>query len=97
MTYLLSPHAKDDLDDISDYIANRSGSEDVADRFIDLLTARFHLIACNPYIGRRRDDLRPHLRSFPVGEYLIFYRVENDNVRILRVAHGNRDIASLLG
>ncbi len=97
MTYLLSSQAKADLDDISDYIANRSGSDDIADRFLDLLRDRFELISNSPYIGRRRDDdLRPGGRSFPLSEYIIFYRVEDDFVRILRIVHGNRDIAALL-
>ena len=51
-----------------------------------------------PEAGRRRDhDLRPGVRTFPVGEYLIAYRVEAKNVRILRVVRGSRDIEALLG
>jgi tagatose 1,6-diphosphate aldolase len=39
--------------------------------------------------SRKRDlDLRPGLRSFPVGEYVIFYRIDEYNVLILRVIHG---------
>ena len=51
---------------------------------IDSITARFALLALQPYIGRRRDeDLRPGVRSFVVGDYLIAYRVDGDNVLIL--------------
>ena len=33
------------------------------------------LLASYPNLGRARDeDLRPGLRSFPVGEYVIIYR-----------------------
>ena len=53
---------------------------------IDSITARFALLARQPYIGRRRDeDLRPGVRSFVVGDYVIAYRVDGDNVLILRV------------
>jgi len=49
-------------------------------------------------MGRRRDhDLRPGLRSFPVGEYVIIYRVEGPDVLILHVMRGSRDIEGLLG
>jgi plasmid stabilization system protein ParE len=49
-----------------------------------------------PHLGRRRDeDLRPGLRSFPVGEYAIIYRVETEDVLILHVIHGSRDIEGL--
>jgi toxin ParE1/3/4 len=48
-------------------------------------------------VGRRRDDdLRPGLRSFPVGRYIIIYRVEDDDVMILHVISGDRDIEPLL-
>jgi hypothetical protein len=42
---------------------------------------------------RRDTDLRPGLRSFPIANYVIFYRVESDgSVLILRVLHGSRDL-----
>jgi hypothetical protein len=40
--------------------------------------------------------LRPGLRSFPVLQYVIVYRIEDDDVVILHVFHGSRDIESLL-
>jgi toxin ParE1/3/4 len=71
---------------------------DVADRFIESLTQRFYLLATSPYLGRRRDeDLRLGMRSFAVGKYLILYRVEGDDVLILHVVRGSRDIEALFG
>jgi plasmid stabilization system protein ParE len=44
---------------------------------VDSITDRFLLLGSHPFIGRTRDeDLRPDLRSFPVGEYIILYRIE---------------------
>ena len=92
----LAPEAEAELDNIWYYIARESGSLEIADRFVDSLTATFLLLASHPYIGRRRDDLRPGLRSFPMGNYLIVYRVEEGkNVLILHVMHGRRDIDAL--
>ena len=34
-------------------------------------------------------------RSFPVGEYVIIYRIEDDDVVILRVLRDSRDMAAL--
>ncbi len=48
-----------------------------------------------PYLGRQRDELRAGMRSFPLGNYLVFYRVQEDAVLILRVLHGRRDIDAL--
>jgi toxin ParE1/3/4 len=58
---------------------------------------RESLLAGHPHIGRHRDeDLRPGLRSFPVGEYVIIYRVEGKDVLILHIFRGSRDIEALL-
>ena len=47
-------------------------------------------------MGRQRDDdLRPGIRTFPVGEYIIAYRIERDDVLILRVLRGSRDIDAI--
>ena len=99
MAHRLAPEAEADLYDIWYYVAQESGrSIEIADRLIDLIAARFLLLARHQYIGRRRDeDLRPGLRSFAVGEYLIIYRVEAEDVLILHVVRGTRDIQALLG
>jgi toxin ParE1/3/4 len=44
-----------------------------------------------PHAGRTRNEIRPGYRSFPVGEYLIFYRVMEPGVRIMHVVHGRMD------
>ena len=49
-------------------------------------------------LGRPRDDdLGIGLRSFPVGEYVIVYLVEDKKVFIFRVVHGRRDMEELFG
>ena len=71
---------------------------EVANRLIDSITDRFFLLSSHPYLGRARDDdFGPGSRSFPVGEYVIVYCVEDDDALILRVAHGRRDIEALFG
>jgi toxin ParE1/3/4 len=98
MAHRLAPEVEAELDNIWYYIARESGSVEVADRLIDSITHRFFLLASHPYVGRRRDrDLRPSLRSFPVGEYVIIYRIEGEDVMILHVTHGHRDMEALFG
>jgi toxin ParE1/3/4 len=98
MNHRRSPLADSDLDEIWYYVASQSGSMDVADRLIGSITDRFFLLASYPNLGRARDeDLRHGLRTFPVGEYVIFYRIEDESVVILRVLRGNRNIAALFG
>jgi len=98
MAHRLAPQAAADLDDIWYYVAIESGSVEIADRFVDSITERFLLLAGYPYLGRPRDDdLGISLRSFPVGEYVIVYLVEDEEVFILRVVHGRRDMEELFG
>jgi toxin ParE1/3/4 len=98
MGHIRSPQADSDLDSIWFYVASESGSVEVADRLIDSIAERFLLLADYPNLGRRRgDDLRPGLRSFAVSEYVIFYRLQGEDVYILRVLHGNRNIQALFG
>ena len=83
MGHLRSPQADSDFDDIWYYVASKSGSFDIADRFVESITSRFAILASHPNIGRARDqDLRRGLRSFPAGEYLIIYRIRDDDVLI---------------
>ena len=96
MAYRIAPEAEAELDDIWYYIAKESGSIEIADGVIDSFTDRFFLLARFPQMGRRRDeDLRPGLRSFVGGEYVIIYRVGDGDVLILHVLRGSRDLGAL--
>jgi toxin ParE1/3/4 len=98
MPHRISPQAESELDAIWDYIARQSGNADIADRFVASLTDRFYLLSLSPYLGRRRDDdLRPGMRSFPVGQYIILYRVEKEDVLILHVVRDSRNLEALFG
>jgi toxin ParE1/3/4 len=48
-------------------------------------------------MGTPRDTLAPGLRSFPVGSYLVFYRVVPEGIEVARILHGARDLKELLG
>ena len=98
MSHRVASRAAGELDDIWYYVAEESGSIDVANRLVDSITDRFSPLSSHPYLGRSRNrDFGAGSRSFPVGEYVIVYCVENEDVMILRVAHGRRDIDALFG
>jgi toxin ParE1/3/4 len=94
--FRLAPEAEAELDDIWLYIARASGSIDVATRVVESIAEHFWLLAQYAYLGRARDeDLRPGLRSFPAGDYLIVYRIADEGVVwILHVVHGRRDLGT---
>lgn len=94
MSHRLSLEARADLDELWFYVASDRSIE-AADRLVDALTARFVLLSAYPRAGRRRDMLRPGIRSLPVAPYVVFYRIEGDDVLIQRVVRGSRDLESL--
>jgi len=95
MAHRLAPEAEADLDELWHYVASDSSIE-IADRLVDSLTTRFLLLGTYPRAGRRRDDLRSGMRAFAVGDYVVLYRVEGNDVLIQRVVRGSRDLEALL-
>lgn len=43
-------------------------------------------------MGRARPELGIDIRSFPVGNYLIFYIVDEEQLNLVRVIEGHRDL-----
>jgi toxin ParE1/3/4 len=60
------------------------------------MTQKFVALGRNQMMGRARPELRPDLRSFPYGAYLILYRAIDDGVEIVRVVHGARNLEDLI-
>ena len=91
---MLAPEASEDLDDIWEYIT--ADNLDAADRWVARLFDAFDQIAQNPGIGHRRTDLTNEAVLFwPVGRYLIIYRIAA-TVGIVAVTQGSRDIPQFL-
>lgn len=87
-----APQADLDLDSIWDFLA--SDSIQAADKQIGRIGEIFEMLVDNPLAGRERRELRAGLRSFAVGNYVIFYVPIPDGVEIVRVMHGRQDIGS---
>lgn len=89
----ISRTAARELDEIwySIAIDNQSATE----RLVVQFHAAFQVISLGPQIGREWSDLGPNLRSFVVGNYLIFYQIGEDLVSIVRVWNAGRELRSL--
>ena len=77
--------AESDLDGIWDYIARDAPAN--ASRFLRRIEGVCSIVADNPLVGRSREELVPGLRSFPIGNYLLFYIPIEDGIEIVRVCH----------
>ena len=86
-----SESAKQDLRDIWRGLAEYSGLS-FADSTLAKIESKFRLLAKFPSSGRMRDELSVGLRSYPAGDFAIFYRILDMTVEVVRVLHGRRDI-----
>ena len=88
---VISPEAEIDLLDIWLYIAE--DHPDNADRFLDKLYILKPLSLVNfNEIGIDRDDLVLGLKSFPVDNYVFYFRRIKKGIELVRVLHASRDI-----
>jgi toxin ParE1/3/4 len=94
MSFRFHPAASDDLKAI--YATIAMDGEQAAAGMIETLYRACQFLGDTPYGGRARPDLGTDLRSFPVGNYLLIYRVIEGGVQIIYVAHGRRDLAALV-
>lgn len=91
--YVLRKKVRQELDEIWEYIARDDA--DAADRWIYKLRDSFRMLAENPRVGHTRKDLTDKkVRFWPVGKYIIIYRIQADDILIVAITQGARDIPS---
>lgn len=90
----VSPLARRDLFEIWQYTCDEWGTVQ-ADRYLRQINTSFGSIADNPEIHRERHEVDPPVRIHRMSSHLIIYRVEDENVLILRVVHGRRNWTGL--
>jgi toxin ParE1/3/4 len=94
MTRLLKrPEAAVDLEDIWWFIAQDSLPD--ADEFLDRIQAKLLKLAEFPQMGMSQNELKPNLRSFAIGNYLVFYFPLMDGIDVVRILHGARDVEAI--
>jgi len=86
----IAAQAKQDLRDVWRGFTEFSGLAK-ADAVLEGIEEKFQLLLQFPRSGVKRDELREGLRSFPAGEFVVFYRVEESAIEVVRVLHGRRD------
>lgn len=91
--FVRTRRARQDLIEVWKYIA--ADNSTAADALLDRIDESCRTLAEHPQLGPSRHDIRPGLRYFIVGEYVILYRTIDDGVEIVRVVHGRRDLSGL--
>jgi toxin ParE1/3/4 len=94
MKVRFAPSARRDLLAIGDYIASRN--PDRAESFVEELVEACNALGNHPEryaVVPRYRNLGIRSRSY--ARYLIFYRINDVGVGIMRVVHGMRDLTDL--
>ena len=85
-----TPEAEDDLRQVFRYTLETWGPRQ-RDTYRALAWRTFRHLARFPGLGRLRDELAPNMRSYPLGQHVIFYEVVPDGINIRRILHSARD------
>lgn len=96
MRITVLPAARDDLRDIWRFGARMWG-EVQADRYSDVLNAAIEGLGVHPFMGPTAAEVCPGLRRLVVRSHVVFYRVEAEVLRVVRVLHGSRDAGRWAG
>lgn len=91
--FRISDQAAQDIENIWKYVAQNNLQ--AANNLFDTLRESFAKLAKFSQIGRQRPELAFSLRSFPVKNYLIFYRSIDEGIEIVLILHGSQDIETI--
>lgn len=78
--------ARLDLRSIVRYTKRTWGAERQV-RYADRLLKSTNDLLSHPHLGATRVDIAPDLRNLPVGQHVIYYRVLDTSIRIVRILH----------
>lgn len=87
--------AKAEVDLIDNWLYVPEDQPVNADRLLDRLNEAALLLAETPGMGVARPDLSEGLKSFPVENYILYYRVKLPDLELMRVLSASRDVDSV--
>lgn len=93
MTALLlvvAPAAQEDLREMYRY-GVRNWGQRKAGEYLEHFKDCFWLLTTEPSIGIVRPELGDGLRSFAAKQHVVFYRLTESQVQIVRVLHGRQE------
>ena len=94
-----TPEAKNDLSEIKKYISEELKSPIAATNTVSRITKRIRDLEHFPELGEQLSsiiDIDSDYRFLVCANYISFYRLDGNDVYIIRVIHGKRDYAAVL-
>lgn len=92
-TYRLYPKAIEDLESIYLYSERKFGLKRTED-YIFAVEASFQYLANEPLIAKKCDYIRQDLRGFSVGSHIVFFKITDYGIAIIRILHQSMDFCS---
>ena len=88
--------AREDFLKIKRYIAKESGNKGIALSYTEKLRQQCRKLAqISGTVGMHRPELAEGLRSFPYGNYVIFFRYNEEFLEVVTIVEGHRDMTPL--
>jgi toxin ParE1/3/4 len=91
--YVINILASRDLNEIADYFAENN--LEAGERFFRAFNRKCQQLVAFPNSGKSYAEIRSDLRGIALEGYVIFYRVLDEGIEILRVVSGRRNFPSL--
>ncbi len=91
--FIISPTASQDLNKIADYFLTVNVT--AGEKLFQLFNHKIKHLTQFPLIGRSYNHIKPSLRGLPLKGYIIFYRVSDDQIEILRIVNGHQNLSDL--
>jgi toxin ParE1/3/4 len=95
-TFSLSKEAEIDLTEIWMY-SNETWSSQQADRYINLIFDEIDNICRYSNSGKSKATIREGYRAAKVKSHIIFYRIVDEIIEVIRILHERMDIENRLG
>jgi toxin ParE1/3/4 len=89
--YRLTPTAERDLEAIWEYTTQQWGAEQ-ADHYVDILTSAFAELAQFPKAAPACDRIRPGYRRSRVERHMIYFRLTDYGIAVIRLLHERMDV-----
>ena len=89
-TLFVAPAARNDLKDIYQYSQSNWGIIKATSYLENLQSHLWHLTV-HPMLGTERTILFANMRSLAVESHVIFYRLQDSRIEIVRVLHKRQD------
>ena len=89
-TFHLYPKAINDLEDIYLYSVREFGLQRTED-YILAIESSFQYLTNDPLISRKCDYIHQNLRAFNVGSHVIFLKITDYGIAVIRVLHQSMD------